>query len=145
MYQMFKAVNWAPNELVGEVKMDTLAGNATWLYNNTPRAIYTLPSGLRRVEGVKIAAGRVLITPKKTDSATAQVRFDGFFSPESEPIITTGVVSTFQYKIHCIINGIGKLQPDHRGFYVGVNVAADVKKYDKISSSFYVTWQALGI
>lgn len=140
----FKAINWTPNEMVGERKMDTLADNTEWLYRNTPRAIYTLPGGLRRVEGVKIASGRVIITKRNRDSATVEVRFGNYFSTRCEPNITTGVVSAAQPRIFCVVNGIGRLIPDHRGFQVGVNVAAGQKKNDKITRTMYVGWQAMG-
>lgn len=141
----FKAINWTPNELLAETKTDQLADNAEWLYNNTPRAIYTLPGGLRRVQGVKIASGRVLIGKRlKSDSASATVRFGNFFTARCEPIITTGIVAEHQTKIFATINGIGRLVPDNRGFQVGVNIAAEAKKNDKIARSFYIAWQAMG-
>lgn len=141
----FKAVNWTPNEMIGEAKSDQVAANADWLYRNTPRAIYTLPGGLRRSEGVKIAAGRVIIGRRpKSDSATATVRFGNFFSSRCEPIITTGVIAEHQTKIFCVVNGIGRLNPDNQGFNVEVNIAAGVKKNDNIARSFYVAWQAMG-
>lgn len=140
----FKAVNWTPNEMLGERKTDQLADNADWLYRNTPRAIYTLPSGLRRVEGVKIAAGRVIIGKKDGDTANATVRFGNFFTVRCEPIITTGIVSEAQTRIFCTISGIGRLQPDSTGFNAGVNIAANQKENDKITQSFYITWQAMG-
>lgn len=141
----FKAINWVPNEVIGERKFDQMTDNAEWLYNNTPRAVYTLPGGLRRAEGVKIASGRVIIAKQvKRDSATTTVRFGNFFTVRCEPIITTGIVAEHQTRIFCVINGIGRLQPDHRGFNVGVNIAAERAKNDKISRSFYITWQAMG-
>lgn len=140
----FRAINWSPNELIGEDKMDQMAANMNWLRDNTPRAVYTLPSGVRRVEGLRMAAGRVLISARKSDSATASVRFGNFFSARCQPIITTGIVATQQEKIFCIVNGFGELHPDHRGFEVQVNVAADLDKNDFIKRSFYVTWQAMG-
>lgn len=141
----FKAVNWTPNEKLGETKTNQMADNAQWLYDNTPRAVYTLPGGLRRIEGVRIAAGRVIIAKnKQSDSETTQVRFGNFFSTRCEPIITTGIVAEHQARIFCVTNGIGKLQPDHRGFNVSVNIAAEGTKNDAILRSFYVTWQAMG-
>lgn len=140
----FKAINWTPSEQIGERKMDTMTDNAEWLYNNTPRSIYTLPGGLRRVEGVKIASGRVIITKRNRDTASVEVRFGNYFSSRCEPNITTGIVSAGQTKIFCVTNGIGRLLPDARGFQVGVNIAADNKKNDKIARSFYVAWQAMG-
>lgn len=141
----FKAINWTPNEVVGERKFDQMTDNAEWLFNNTPRAIYTLPGGISRAQGIKIASGRVIISKRmKSDSATATVRFGNFFSTRCDPIITTGIVAEHQVRIFCVINGIGKLHPDHRGFNVEVNIAAEKKKNDKISRSFSVTWQAMG-
>lgn len=141
----FKAVNWTPNELLAEAKTDQLGDNGEWLYVNTPRAIYTLPGGLRRVDGVRIASGRVFIAKKdKSDSDTATVRFGNFFTARCDPIITTGIVSEHQRKIFCVVSGIGQLQPDNRGFQVGVNIAAESKKKDVIAHSFYVSWQAMG-
>lgn len=141
----FKAVNWSPNELLAEAKTDQMGDNAEYLFNNTPRAVYTLPGGLRRAQGVKIAAGRVLIARRlKSDSASATVRFGNFFTANCEPVITTGIVSEGQAKIFCVINGIGQLQPDNTGFQVGVNIAAETKKSDIIAHSFYISWQAMG-
>lgn len=141
----FKAVNWTPNELLAEAKTDQMSDNADYLFANTPRAIYTLPGGLRRAQGVKIASGRVLIAKDmKSDSGAVTVRFGNFFTANCDPIITTGIVATGQRKIFCVINGIGQLQPDNTGFQVGVNIASENKKKDNISHSFYVTWQAMG-
>lgn len=141
----FKAVNWTPNELLGETKTDQMGDNADYLFTNTPRSIYTLPGGLRRAQGVKIASGRVLIAKDpKSDSASATVRFGNFFTANCDPIITTGIVSSGQAKIFCVINGIGQLQPDNTGFQVGVNIAAESKKKDNIAHSFYIAWLAMG-
>lgn len=140
----FKAINWSPNELVGENKMDQMSENSTWLFKNTPRAVYTLPGGLRRTEGIRIASGRVMIARSDSDQATAMVRFGNFFSARCEPIITTGIVSDPMRKIFAVHNGIGQLQPDHRGFQVAVNIDASLKVNDKIARSFFITWQAIG-
>lgn len=140
---VYRAINWTPNELVGGAKMELLISNADWLFQNTPRSVYTLPTGLRRVEGVKIASGRAIITKRNKDSASVEVRFGNFFSTRCEPNITTGIVSG-QSRIHCSINGIGRLVPDHRGFQIQVNVAAEKKKFDKIAKTMFVTWQAMG-
>lgn len=140
----FKAINWTPTEMIGERKMDAMTDNAEWLFKNTPRAVYTLPGGLRRAEGIKLASGRVIITKRNTDKATVEVRFGNYFSTRCEPNITTGVVSGGQTQIFCIVHGIGRLIPDARGFQVGVNIAAQNEKKDKILESFYVSWNAMG-
>lgn len=124
--------------------MDAMADNTEWLYKNSPRSIYTLPGGLRRVEGIKIASGRAIITKRKSDAAVVEVRFGNYFSTYCEPNITTGIVSATQPRIFCTIQGVGRLIPDHRGFQVAVNVAANNKKKDKITRTMYVGWQAMG-
>lgn len=140
----FNAVNWTPNELVGQRKMNTMTNNAEWLYANTPRAIYTLPGGLRRVEGTKLASGRVIITKRNKDSATVEVRFGNYFTARCEPNITTGIIAASQPQVFDSIRGIGRLIPDNRGFQVTVNIAAQNARRDKITRSFYVAWQAMG-
>lgn len=141
----FTAVNWTPNELAGETKFDTLSANADWLYLNTPRAIYTLPGGIRRVEGIKIAAGRAIIfKDTTTDQATVEVRFGNFFSTRCEPIITTGIACEGQPRIFAVYNGIGQMFPDHRGFQTTINIAAGQEENDNIARTFAVTWQAMG-
>lgn len=139
----FRAVGWSPNELVGEDKMDQQSSNVNWLKDNTPRALYTA-SNTRRIEGVKIMSGRALIGADKSDSAKATVRFGNFFNSACEPNVTTGIVSSKQVKIFAVISGFGRLHPDHNGFEVSVNIANEGKKFDKITRSFFVTWQAMG-
>lgn len=139
----FKAINWTPSEKIGESKMDQMATNAEWLFTHTPRAIYTV-SGITREQGVKMSAGRILIGANESDTATATVRFGNFFSTSCEPLITTGVVSSGHFRVFCVHHGIGRLHPDHRGFTVKVNIAAENEKRDRIIRSFYVAWQAMG-
>lgn len=141
----FRAVNWSPNELIGEDKMDQMSANMNWLRDNTPRAVYTLPSGLRRVEGVRVVSGRVFIATSKSDEASAEVRFSNFFSVECQPSVTTGIISNHTRRIFSVVKGIGQLQPDHRGFEVRVTADNGTKKKEaSIAHSFYVAWQAMG-
>jgi hypothetical protein len=141
---VFKAINWNPNEAIGEARMDQMTDNAEWLYLNTPRAIYTTPGGLRRAEGIKIASGRIIIPKRATNSATAEVRFGNFFSYNCDPNITVGVVSPQQPRIFASVRGIGKVLPDNRGFEVQVVVAAENKANNKIATTLYVNFSAMG-
>lgn len=140
----FRAINWTPNEMVGERKMDQLAENSDWLYQNTPRAIYTLPGGIRRPEGVKLASGRIVIGKSNDVTVTASVRFGNYFSTQCEPLITTGIVNEGQPRIFCVYSGLNRMLPDHRGFEVKVHIAAGKDENKKISKTFYVAWQAMG-
>jgi hypothetical protein len=139
----FKALNWSPNEMLGESKIDAMTDNSEFLFANTPRALYTLP-GVARVEGVRLCSGRALITARASDSAGVTVSFGNYFSNGCQPIITTGVNIEGTVQIHCVFHGIGMLIPDHTGFQIEVNVDTPTKATDKIARSFYVSWQALG-
>lgn len=140
----FKALNWSPNEFIGESKMDAMTDNSEWLFKYTPRALYTLPGGITREEGIRIASGRVMITEKDSANATATVRFGNFFSARCQPLVTTGIVSEDKTRIFCVLNGIGQLHPDNTGFQVAVSLDASDDKKMKISKSFYVSWHAMG-
>lgn len=139
----FKAVSFSPNELISDPKMDIITDNEDFLFRNTPRAIYTLP-GIARVEGVRFASGRALISRSVSDSASVDVTFGNYFSNGCQPIITNGIISDNQTQVFCVVHGIGKIIPDHTGFRIEVNIAATNKKLDKIARGFYVTWTAMG-
>ena len=140
----FKIIQWSPSDIITDDRLHNINSNLTWLHDKTPRGMYTLPGGARKDTNIKIAAGRVAIPATKSQNASASVRFGNFFSTGCQPIVTTGIVSDFQRKLFCAINGFGQLQPDHTGFQVFVNVAATLDKNDYIASTFYITWQALG-
>lgn len=140
----YRALSWNPNEVIAGNKLDTITNNMDHLYNYTPRARYTLPSGLNREQGVKIIAGRVTIAPQKTDNGTANVNYNGYFTVGCQPIITTAVISNWMPKTFCTISGIGQIVPDHTGFRVFINVASDIKKNDRVSKTTYVSWIAMG-
>jgi hypothetical protein len=139
----FKVVNWTPNEVVGEEKMEQMNTNMVWLRDNTPRAIYTLPSGFRRDTGLRIAAGRTNFAARRSDTARSTVYFNNLFVEGCQPIITTGLISNKQVNVVHAISGIGQLHPDARGFEINVAVNASKKKHDKIKG-FYVSWIAMG-
>lgn len=141
---IFRVVNWAPNEVIDEEKVEQINTNIVWLRDNTPRAAYTLPGGLRRVEGLRLVAGRQPFGAKKSGTSTATVNFGtNLFVENCQPLITTGIVSTKQTELFCIINGIGQVQPDNRGFQITVSVDKKGKKRDKFKGC-HVTWHALG-
>lgn len=139
----FRAVSWAPNDLISEDKMDQMAANMNWLRDNTPRAHYRA-HGVNKKDQIKIAAGLALITARKQPYASRRVSFGNFFSPNSRPIVTTGVISAKQRRIHVTVDGIGQLHPDHTGFDVHIRIDANTKKNMRVLRNFYVSWQAMG-
>lgn len=138
----FKVINWTPNEVISQAKMDTINQNTIWLRDNSPRAYYSTRD-VTREQGLRIASGRKAIPASKEDAATVQVHFNNLFAANCQPIVTTGIVSNDQRKVFCVISGLGELHPDNRGFEIHVNVDYGKEKNDKIKG-FHVTWQALG-
>lgn len=140
----FRAVNFQPNQLLDEALLDQLASNQTYLYEMTPRAIWTGGSA-RRQEGVKLISGRATIGAIRRNYNGATIGFGNFFSASCTPNITATPVSTAQRRYFTTINGIGKLYPDNRGFQVWCFLDAQTpKKQNKITKAFYISWIAMG-
>jgi hypothetical protein len=136
----YKPVSWSPNELITEDKLDQIANNSQWLFENTPRVSYNA-FNLNRTTGVKIACGTVLFNGSKTAYQTKPVYFSNFFSAASKPIVTTGVIS-FQRRTFVVTNGFGVYSPDSRGFEMIVE--CESTSVNKIERDFYVSWMAMG-
>jgi hypothetical protein len=139
----YKVIAWQPYELMTEDKMNQDAYNVQWLYENTPRILYTSPS-INRPTGIKLVSGRLRFDKKNADTAEATVSFGGYFSTGCQPNITTGIISNGQRKIHVVLSGISQLYPNENGFRTRIEIAAESKKNDKIQSVFWVNWMAMG-
>lgn len=140
----FRAVNFQADETLTEDILDQLATNQVWLYDNTPRAVYTY-GALRRNEGIRIVSGRQLIGATKKNNNSASVRFGNFFSSGCNPNITTGIVSAAQRKFFVTMTGIGTPYPDNRGFNLYVYLDAPAgKKQPRITRNIYIPWTAIG-
>lgn len=140
----FRAVNFQPNQLLSADLLNQLATNQTWLYENTPRSVYTY-AGITRREGTRIVSGRALIGATTKNNASTTVRFGNFFSTNCNPNITHGIVSAQQRRFFVTIDGIGQLMPDNTGFQIHVYLDAQTpKKQDKISRNIYIPWIAMG-
>jgi hypothetical protein len=126
-----------------EDKMNQDAYNVQWLYENTPRVLFTSPQ-VNRPVGIKLVSGRLRFEKKNADTAEANVMFGGYFSTNCQPNITTGIISDGQRKIHVVLSGLSQLHPNENGFRVKIEIAAEVKKNDKIARPFWIHWQAMG-
>lgn len=136
----YKPLSWQPSDIISDSKLDQIANNSQWLFENTPRASYNA-YGVKRATGVKIASGTVLIYASKLASQTRPVYFGNFFSAACKPVVTTGVIS-FQRRTFVITNGFGVYQPDNRGFEIVVE--CESASANKIERNFYVSWMAMG-
>jgi len=137
----FRAVSWQPNEIVSDAKMDQVANNAQWLFENKTSATYNA-HGVRRVVGLKIAFGMMLFTASKLGTQERTAYFGNYFSSACHPIVVLTPV-TFQLRTFAVVNGIGVLHPDHRGFQCQVACYTYMNKL-QIERNFYVNWYAGG-
>jgi hypothetical protein len=140
----FVAVNWTANQIIDEDSMDQMNSNLVWMRNHKVEGKYQHLNNATTEIGLKILCGRKQITPRKKDTAIVQVGFTKLFTPNSTPVITTSITSPAQVRFFSVINGIGRLHPNHQGFECKVNVAADSKKNDRLAKSIFVNWIAMG-
>lgn len=139
----YKKINWNPNDLITDTKMDTVNSNIEYLYQNMPRARYSA-YGINRTEGVKIMSGLTGFAGRNAASGGANVNFGNFFAAGSHPVITTGVLGDYAFHIHVTYRGLGVFHPDHRGFYIQIyNNPPTANK--TIKKTMYVSWIAMGV
>ena len=139
----FRPMTWQPMELITDVKMDRMTQNEEFLSEYLMGTSYR-GFGSTRDKGIKLACGLVSIGTSKGAEANKDVRFGNFFSSGCNPIVTTGLVSSHQHRIHLTIDGLGQLHPDQRGFQVHVRMDSLNKKKNRITHNFYVSWHAMG-
>lgn len=144
----FKAISFKKDDVVTVDQLDQLENNYQWVHDNTPRGRYHRPvDGTPLDVNTVLLGGRVQIKKNmKDDTGTASVSFGSrHFHPSCKPHVTTAVVSDFQRRIFCVVNGPGGINyPNSYGFEVKINVAAEQDKNDKIEKAFFVSWHAFG-
>lgn len=138
----YRPISWNPQDVLDESKMDQIANNSQWLFENKPSVLYSA-FGVRRTTGLKIMCGITTFPYQPTSGIETQpVYFSNFFSVGCRPIVTTGVVS-FQSNVRVIHNGFGVMWPDHRGMEIVVDAQAPDGGH-RIQRTLYVTWIAMG-
>lgn len=139
----YTVVSWQPNELITEAKMDTIGNNLQWLYDRMPRATYSAWS-VNQTKGIKIVAGMTIIPPDANGVVYKDVHFGNIFTPGCRPVVTTGLISATNRRVHVTIDGLGVIYPDDRGFSVIVVDNQTTPKNNKFTKSMYVSWIAIG-
>jgi len=158
----FKAMQYTRDDPITKDSLDTLQSNYQWLYENSPRGRYYEASGLPLDEKTIILAGKARIRKnRKSATERTSVRFGRTFDPRCQPHITTGIISDFQRRIYCVVNGpVGIDYPNANGFDIKATVHFDeeeIKKQNKgkgknkkkkvkpkIEREFFVAWHAFG-
>lgn len=139
----FVAVSFAPSQLLDEETLDQINDNTVFLRDQSVDGLYQHGSGGGTSTGLKIVCGRNLVKPRKGDTASIQIRFNTFFTPESSVVVVASANTTRQTKTFITVEGIGRTVPNHTGFIANVNVDYAKERYDKIRT-MYINWIAMG-
>lgn len=140
----FVAVNWTANQIIDEESLDQINQNTVYLRDQSIDGKYQHMNNGTVDIGIKMLCGRKQITPRRSDTALVRVGFGKMFTADSAPVVTTSLTSAGAVKFFTVINGIGRLHPNHQGFECKVNVYASKKKNDKFARSIWVNWIAMG-
>lgn len=136
-------MSWQPLDIISKNKLDQMVSNEDWIRDHSVRGVYRAHE-TKRTEQLKLVGGLVRFPPTKKGHANSEVFFGNIFAAPCEPIVTTGIISPSQHRIHVTIEGLGRFHPDHRGFRANVSMDAVNKKNNRIKRLFYVSWQAFG-
>jgi len=112
-------VTWG-EEPVTKEKLDQMANNEQWLFENNARMLYN-GYGVKKPSGVKIMSAILVLGSSKTKTRSGTFNFGSFFTSGCMPIIVTGVnplAGGLGYSL--TIRGIGMATPDYRGFTVAL-------------------------
>lgn len=139
----YKAVNWQDDEPVFTNKLNVMTQNDQWLFENTPRMLYT-GFNQRRTEGMKIASGILLCNPNPYGVQQHVVYFGSFFSEACTPVVVTGLMHQGEVRITFGVKGIGQTYVDHRGFEILGGAINHNANWKAMTKQFWVTWIAVG-
>ncbi len=134
----YKSVSWSDNEPIFTSKLNQMTNNDQWLFENTPRMLYSA-FDQRRAEGVKIASGLLACNPDPNGIQQHVVYFGSFFSESCTPVVVTGLMHQGEVRITFGVKGIGQTYVDHRGFEIlGGTIQRPFVK------AFWIPWIAVG-
>ena len=139
----FKPLSFA-EEVITTDKMNQLANNDQWLYENMPRIGYR-GYGINKSTGLKILATGVAFAATTARSATRGLYFSGYFSTGCQPFcIAQAIATNGQRRFFVHVNGIGRAVPDHNGCTITLTSSELNPTYDKIGATVHVNLIAIG-
>lgn len=136
----YRAISWSVNEPAWKDKLNQMTNNDQWLYENAPRMYYN-SHGIKRHNGLKMAAGHIILGNTRTRYSATACYFGTYFSEGCKPVVVVGMPLTYPRRdVTASIRGIGGGWPDHRGFeiYMFANTTAPFVGY------LYFPWHAIG-
>lgn len=133
----FKPISWN-GEPVSNAKMNQMANNEQWLFENSARLRH-LQAGSARDAGIKIIAGKTPYSASSIQHVYLDVYFGSFFSAASKPIVQAIVETTGLGRKDVSITGLGG-EVDYRGF----RAAVYTDEVPTIESGGWLHWMAVG-
>lgn len=137
----YKPVSWN-SEPVTQQRLQQMANNLQWLYENNARVRYSA-AGIVRDNGIKIIAGKTPIPVSAADFTDCYVYFGSFFTAGCQPAVTVSLADmTYGQRKIVVSRGLGG-NIDHRGFIAHVSsneppgYAADIR-------GGWLHWMAVG-
>lgn len=117
----YKNVSWSTGDTAVKEKLNQMANNDQWLFENMPKAVFN-SGNIKRAAGVKIMAGASPYPVSITDWVTIQVNFGNFFSAGSSPVVVASASTGGSARKFVTLTGLnGYDLIDHRGFYACVS------------------------
>lgn len=139
----YKPVQWNVGDNLTKERLNQMANNDQWLFDNLTRSDYQA-FGVHRTAGIRIAAGTALIRTNTKPWGFTDVHFGNFFSSGSTPIITTGVVSAHIRRVFVTVEGFGQTQPTSEGFRIWVNTVNPPWMPNRLFAPLYCNFSAIG-
>ncbi len=138
----YKPLSWQDNEPLFTKKLNQMANNDQYLYENTPRMLYTAYNQ-RRTEGMKIATGILYCLPNPSGVQQHKVYFGSFFSEACTPVVVTGLNHQGEVRMTFGTKGLNGTYIDHQGFELlgGAIHHGTAKAFTK---PFWIPWIAVG-
>lgn len=140
----YKPVAWN-GEPISNAKLQQMADNDQWLFENSPRIRYSSSNNLVRDAGLKVLAGKTMYGTSSTSAVYTDVYFGNFFSAGSHPVVVcTLETGTTLGRKQVTIAGFGG-EVDHVGFRAAIYVDGGV--FDgppTIEAAGWLNWHAIG-
>ena len=142
----YRVVSWGVNDDMAVSKLNAMCHNMNVLRRTQPRATYKRTNGTLVSAGIKFLGGRIVIPAQNSNKRTTAVNFGNFFSTSCSPIVTFGVISSYERAVFVRGRGQGTVAPKYNRMYVDVIVDNDINegKKNKIDRAFYVDYHAMG-
>lgn len=139
----YKPVSFT-SESVTQQKLQQMANNDQWLFENTPRLRYSV-NELTRDGGIKMISGKTVYSQVDREYLDVFVYFGSFFTGGCKPIVTATVehAGGGGRRLATIRGHGGEI--DHRGFIAHVTTQADYPgAFRNFDSGGWLHWQAVG-